>query len=124
MTEKLDIHTKINNMIAELPEPVPGDSRRSHTLSKLDARWMANMMLLITESGGCNRGLSEQQASALQEMEPETLRSLANIVKERRRILALIGTAVMASLVYIGQKVLNVLDSSFWKAIFTSAAKQ
>lgn len=118
MGEKLDLQTKINNMLDELSDPIPGEHRRDHALSKQDARWIANMMLVIVESGGCNRGLSEGQAQALQEMSPETLRNLKSMVKERRRVLALIGAAVTGLLVFIGQKVLDFMDSSFWKAIF------
>lgn len=119
---ELTLQDRIKNMLDELPEPVKGEQRREHTLSKTDARWLANMMLLIIENGGCNRGLSEEQAQALKEMSPATLRSIKDIVKERRKVLALVGVGVVTVLVFVGKKVIDMMDYSFWKSIFARMA--
>jgi len=104
---KLDLQDKINNMLDEIPDYGPNDKRREHTISRHDARWLANLILVIVESGGCNRGLTENETASIKSM-----------IKERRRMLALVGTFIVGALAYIGQKALDVLDSSFWKALF------
>lgn len=124
----LDLQSKIKNMLDEIPDCQPDDKRRAHTISKHDARWLANLMLLIVESGGCNLGLTADQAIALKDVSPDTLRKLGemspktmesvkDMVKERRRILALVGVGFVTLFAYIGQKVLNALDGHFWKTL-------
>lgn len=125
---EMDLQTKINNMLAEIPEYGPEDHRREHAISRHDARWLANMMLLIVEAGGCNLGITAEQAIALKSMKPDTIRELSELtpntmksikdmVKERRRILALLGAIIMTGLAYVGQMALNVFDAHFWKTV-------
>ncbi len=114
---EIDIQQKIQNMLDEIPDAEHDEHRREYSLSKTSARWMANMMLMIAESGGCNRGLSEDQALVLKKMTPETLHNLNDMVKERKKILALLGAVVLAILAYVGQIVLKALDASFWKSL-------
>jgi hypothetical protein len=111
----IDLQTKINNMLEEIPERRADDQR--HTISKHDARWLANLMLIITDSGNCNRGLTEEQALAMKKLTPETIASLHSMVKERRRLLALVGTGIVTMLAFVGQKVVDVIDFSFLKSL-------
>lgn len=67
---------------------------------------MANMMLMIVENAGCNNGFTPKQADALKTM-----------VAERRKLLAVVGAAVMTVLAVIGQAVLSALDWSALKAL-------
>ena len=115
------LNEKIQNMLDELPEPETGERRRP-ILTKHDARWLANLALVISEHQPCHMGLSEAQAKALTELSPDSIRSMKSMVKERRRILALIGTGAVSLMAYIGQKVLNSIDPEFWNRLFHNIA--
>jgi len=108
MTEKLDVQQKIQNMLDEIPDFDHDDHRREWSMSKSSARWIANMMLMVVESSGCNNGFSREEAEALKTM-----------AAERKKLLALIGAGILAVLAYIGNKVLCAMDSSFWKSLFS-----
>jgi hypothetical protein len=108
------LQIKIQNMIDELPDS-PADERRSPLLTKHDARWLANLALVISEHQVCHIGLCDAQAEALKEMSANDIRSTKQMVKERRRLLAIIGTGVVAILVFIGKAALASIDPEFWK---------
>jgi len=117
-----DIHTKIKNMLDEIPDELHDEHRREYSMSRPTARWMANMMLMIVESSGCNNGFSHEQAHALKALTPETIATLADMEKERKRVLGIVGAGAtalgggcLALMVYIGQK---VIDASFWQKLF------
>jgi len=112
------LNEKIQNMLDELPPIDPNDNRRDHALTRLDARWLANLVLVVSEHQPCRMGLSEEQAQALIKLSPDSIRAVKDMVKERRRILALIGTGVVGLMAFIGQKVLNSIDPEFWNRLF------
>jgi hypothetical protein len=112
----LPLSEKIQNMLDELPDIVPGERRA--LLTKHDARWLANLVLVISESQGCSVGLSIDQATAFKELTPKDIREVHCMVKERRRLLILVGLTVSGIFYYIGQKVLDAIDPNFWKHIF------
>lgn len=113
---QLTLNEKIQNMLDELPESY--GERREHILTRQDARWMANMILVVSEHYPCHIGLSEGQAKALSELTPDSIRSMKSMVKERRRIMALIGTGTVTVMAYIGQKILDSIDPQFWSRMF------
>jgi hypothetical protein len=98
-----DLNTKIQNMLDELPEPAAGE-RRAPLLTKHDARWLANLALVIAEHQPCSLGFHESHAESLKQM-----------VKERRRLLAIVGTAVVTTLALVGKAALASIDPEFWK---------
>jgi len=108
---------KVQNMLDELPDTAH-DQMRPHTLSKHDARWLANLALVISEHQECNHKFSDEQVVAFKGFTVNELNDMKDMVKERKRILVLLGTIITGMLIYIAQKALDLLDPHFWKNIF------
>jgi hypothetical protein len=123
MSEVTANHTplgeKIQNMLDELPDDRYG-KQREHALSKQDARWLANLALVISEGQCCRIGFTEDQILALRGTTAEEFTDMKGMVKERRKILALVGTFAVTVMAYIGQKVIESIDPHFWSTLFKS----
>lgn len=104
---ELTIQQRIQNMLDEIPDHEHDDHRREFSMSRPTARWMANMMLMIVESSGCNNGFT-----------PEEAQSMKAVAADRKKLVALIGAGVVAVLCYFGNMVLHVMDGAFWKSLF------
>ena len=122
MPAKTPIEVKIQNMLDELPD-VPNDRREYHMLSKQDARWLANMILLVAEAQPCSFGITEEQATALKALTPDELHNLKDMTGERKKILALLGAAIVTFLGFIAQKVIDAIDPHFWGKLFHLSIK-
>ena len=109
---------QINVILSMLPDSKEGQEKRSCSLTKRDGEILAEMIRLAVASQACSLGLTEAQAMALKELPPENIRAIASIVKERRRVLAAIGTLVMAILVAVGTGAVNAMDFSWIKKLF------
>lgn len=114
---EISLNDKIQNMLDELPEVPKGVEQRRNMLTRQDARWLANMMLVIAEHQGCHIGLSEDQAMALKGTPANDIRCMKTMVKERRRMMAVIGTGVLTVLVWLGSRVVDATDPGFWQAL-------
>jgi len=117
MPTEMTLNEQIQNMLDELPETPANGEHRKNVLTKQDARWLANMMLVIASHHICHIGLNDTQASALKELHASDIRSVKAMVKERRRMLALIGAAFVSVLAWVGTVVLKSTDPIFWGSL-------
>jgi hypothetical protein len=101
-------------MLDELPES-PAGERRMPMLTKHDARWLANLALVIADHQKCHIGLVAAQAEALKELSADDIRGMKSVVKERRKVLALVGAGVVTTLALVGKAALASIDPDFWK---------
>ena len=104
-----DLDASMDLILEALPEYHGNEGepqRRKHALTRSDMELIIAAIKVSTLNQPCSLKFTEEQAT-----------DLLKIVKERKRILALIGAAVLAVLGFIGQKTLDLLAPGIWKKI-------
>jgi hypothetical protein len=91
----------VQEVISILPDYHDGE-RREHALTKADALLVAQL-IRVSIQGTPAMNLTESQVTSINAM-----------IKERRKILALVGTATVTLFAWVGEKLLNAIDPNFW----------
>jgi len=112
-TQELDASLEI--LLETLPEEHEGNRRSKYSLTKHDAKLIANMIQVGVNNQGCSIGLTEQQMAAIKEIPHGMFRDMRDIVKERRRVLNAIGLMTLAVLGWLGKLIFEGIDwHKFW----------
>jgi hypothetical protein len=97
--EDLDINLEL--ILEAMPDL--HDDGKKYSLTKHDVELFASMIKLAARSQRCSLGITPEQAD-----------DVVTMIRERKRILALVGTLFIGVLAYIGQKLIDALAPEFW----------
>jgi galactokinase len=107
-TEELDASLEI--LLDTLPDEHEGPQRRKYSLTRHDAKLIANMIQVAVTNQGCSIGLTTQQMAAIKDIAPGTFRDMRDMVKERRRVLNAIGLMTLGILGWLGKWIFETVD--------------
>ena len=118
---QMPLGEKIQNMLDELPDTPLSNTKREYALSKKDARWLANLVLVVSEHQGCAIGLTTEQIDAIRNTPAHTLRAMKDMEAERNKALKALGVITLALLGGIGKLIFDTVNwTRVWQGLVTA----
>ena len=101
-----ELDAQLDLILDALPEYHGDGERRKHALTKSDMGLIVTAIRVSAHNQPCSLSFTKEQAEDILKM-----------VKERRRVLILIGAGVSATLAFIGQKTIEAMAPDLWKRV-------
>lgn len=107
----------LEQILQLLPEDREGKERRKYSLTRDDVTILMSLMQMMQPQHSCIL-LDTEQSNALASLDAESIRDISVMVKERRRLLRLVGLMVLAVLGYVGKAALAAMDFNWVARLF------